>query len=181
MTMNAQLAMLRLLPLLTLPLVAVQCGGSADGVTCNKFQIQQARTGDTLTVSLDTDLPDFTDVMVSVSRSYFKRNDPKEYPLDYLGEKSTVGKWRQPKQIRVSHDVFNERLQERQKITARAGIGGEFDHGASEVVVNFTVPINQTNEAVFGPANRNLRGAATTTSGNWRLVRAEARVRYPLD
>ena len=96
------------LTLLVLTVVATAACGSSEqrrtdaqnatgNVVCNRFEALAKRTGDTLTLSLDTDLPDFTDVMVSVSRAYYKRGSSVEYPLDYFQEKSSVGKWREPR------------------------------------------------------------------------------------
>jgi hypothetical protein len=76
------------------------------GVKSDKFAIVHSLRGDTLTVSLDTDLPDFTDVMVCVSRSYFEKNSTDELARTYFAEQSTVGRWRQPRQVKVSHDTF---------------------------------------------------------------------------
>ena len=149
-------------------------------IKSDKFAIVQSLQGDTLTVSVDTDLPDFTDVMVSVSRSYFEKNSADEFARNYFEEKSTVGRWRQPREVKVSHDIFKASLQEQQRKTAQAGIGGQLDRIEPDVVIGFTVPMFQSN-AAFGNRNSNLTGAATTTSGNGRIVRAEVSVRYPLD
>jgi len=149
-------------------------------IKSDEFAIVHSLQGDTLTVSVDTDLPDFTDVMVSVSRSYFEKNSTDEFSRNYFEEKGTVGRWRQPRQVKVSHDTFKASLQEQQRKTAQAGIGGQLDRIESDVVIGFTVPMFQSN-AAFGNRNSNLTGAATTTSGNGRIVRAEVSVRYPLD
>lgn len=148
-------------------------------VTCNRFRVVKALRGDSLTLSLDTDLPDFTVVMATVSRSYFEKGSAEEYPLDYLSERSTVGEWRKPRQISVTHDKFKTDLAERQRSTALAGIGGDVARVESDVVVGFTVPINQPNPA-FGPGNSRLTGAAITREGSWRLVKSHVRVPYPL-
>ncbi len=42
-------------------------------IVCNKFNLVTKVTGSTLELSVDTDLPDNTVVMVSVSRSYLER------------------------------------------------------------------------------------------------------------
>lgn len=149
-------------------------------IKSDTFAIVHDLRGDTLTVSLDTDLPDFTDLMVSISRSYFEKNSTDEFARTYFEEKSTVGRWRQPRQVKVSHDTFKASLQEQQRKTAQAGIGGQLDRIEPDVVIGFTVPMFQSN-AAFGSRNGNLAGKATTASGNGRIVRAEVKVRYPLD
>jgi hypothetical protein len=158
------------------PLPAVNMGS----IKSDRFVIVQSLRGDTLTVSLDTDLPDFTEVMVSVSRSYFEKNSTDELARTYFEEKSTVGGWRQPRQIKISHDTFKTKLQEQQRKTAEVGIGGELERIEADVVIHFTVPMFQSN-AAFGNRNSNLTGSAMTTSGNGRIVTSEVSVRYPLD
>lgn len=149
-------------------------------IKSDKFAIVHSLQGDTLTVSVDTDLPDFTDVMVSVSRSYFEKNSNDEFARNYFEEKSTVGRWRQPRAIKVSHDSFKASLHEQQRKTSQAGIGGQLDRIEPDIVIGFTVPMFQSN-AAFGNRNSNLTGAATTASGNGRIVRAKLSVPYPLD
>jgi hypothetical protein len=154
------------LTLLVLTVVATAACGSSEqrptdaqsatgNVVCNRFEAVAKRTGDTLTLSLDTDLPDFQ-------------------------EKSSVGKWREPRSIVVADNVFNAALQERMKITALAGTGGELDRIASEIEIDMTVPVNQSNLAAFGENNQKLRGTAVGTQGSFRLVRAEVRLPYPM-
>jgi len=92
-------------------------------LVCNKFAIKHSIAATNLTVSLDTDLPDSTEIMVDVSRSYFEKGNPEEYPLSYVEEKSTVGAWRSAHQIDVSDPAWKLKLQERQKTTAAAGLG----------------------------------------------------------
>jgi hypothetical protein len=149
-------------------------------ITCDRFAIVQSLSGTTLTVSLDTDLPDYTQVMASVSRSYREKGNPDEdYPLNYFEEKGTVGLWRKPRQIPVPDEVFKKALQERQRTTALAGIGFELGAVSPQIETSFTVPIFQANP-VFGQNNKNLSGKAVTIKGTMRNVRAETRVSLPL-
>ena len=149
---------------------------SAGQVKSDVFKIVHSRNADTLTVSLDTDLPESTSVGVRVSRSYFEKNSTDEYARDYFEETSTVGRWRQPREITVSHDTFKASLQEKQRKEAQVGLAGEVERIDDEVVVSFIVPTNQ-----FGQGNINLTGSAVTLQGTWHMVTAEARVPYPLD
>lgn len=148
-------------------------------IVCDKFTIVHSLKGDTLSVSVDTDLPDFTEVMVSVSRSFFDKKDPEEYVRNYFEEKSTVGQWRQARTIRVSHDAYRKNLEEHKRKTDELGIGGELDRIAPEIDVRFTVHLFQPNPA-FGKRNANLTGKATTLTGSDRIVRSESKVSYPL-
>jgi len=130
-------------------------------------------------VSLDTDLPDFTEVMFGVRRSYYEKNDSEEYIRTYFEEKSTVGEWRKPRNIQVPHSKFNDSLREVLAVSKRAGVGGDLDRIDDDIVTSFTVPVIQSNPA-FGEHNVNLSGKATSSTGKSRLVRASARQRYPI-
>jgi hypothetical protein len=63
---------------------------------------------------------------------------------------------------------------------AQAGIVDEVDGISDEVVINMTVPVNQSNAAMFGENNSKLRGTAVSTSGRLRLVKSEVRLAYPM-
>ena len=60
-------------------------------VVANQFDIGYQLVGSTLTFWLETDLPDDTNVMVSVSRSYTEVGSAETYSVDYFGEKSKIG------------------------------------------------------------------------------------------
>ena len=73
-------------------------------------------------MSLDTDLPDNTIVMVSVSRSYWEAGSPDEYSVDYFSEKRMVGAWRSRREIRVDDTSWNSALRAKQKEMAKLGL-----------------------------------------------------------
>ena len=73
---------------------AVATTAAVAGVVCNTFEMKYKVSGKTLELSLDTDLPDNSVLMVSVSRSYREAGTSTRYSHDYFSERSTVGKWR---------------------------------------------------------------------------------------
>jgi hypothetical protein len=160
------------------------CGDSG-GVTapakvvCDRFKILHQVSGSVLKLSLDTDLPDFTQVMVSVSRSYLKTGSTDEYPVNYFEEKGTVGTWRTPREIRLDNAAWRASLRERQQVAARAGIAFDVQNIETNIEVSATVPVHQLHP-VFGVGNRNLEGKAVSKSGSWNLVNAAARLVFPL-
>jgi len=165
------------LPVLLLLTLGVRVGAAQ--VRCDRFEIIHSLTGHTLTVKLDTDLPDDTIVMVGVSRSYFEKGDTNAYPLDYFQERATVGAWRQAHRIDISHGVWQAAYQKRSQEVAAAGIGGVLARIDSAVEIRMTVPIRQPSTK-FGTQNAKLSGKAVTTEGTWHLVRKTVRVPYPL-
>jgi hypothetical protein len=163
-----------LLLVLTAALPAVASGQT---VTCDRFEPNATLHGSELTVFLDTDLPDWTQIMVSVSRSYWAGVPLQEYPIAYVETKSTVGEWRKPHALRVDHGAWRRRLDEQTRRVGAAGIAVKVAKIDNDVTVSFTVPINQADPR-FGPANRNLIGKKVAATG-LRVVRAERKVRHP--
>lgn len=143
-------------------------------ITCDCFDPKVALQANQLTGSLDTDLPDFTQVMVSISRSYWAGAPVEEYPLDYLESRATVGEWRKPRVVNVDHSVWSRKLDERLQMLAVAGEPVKVGKVDTDLTISFTVPINQA-DSRFGPGNRNLVGKQVAPSG-LRVVRSE----YPL-
>ena len=81
-------------------------------ITCNRFKIKAAREGSQLLVSLDTDLPDATQVMVSIARSYWADTPEQEYPIEYFEKKSTVREWRKGKPVAIDATKWSQEFQE---------------------------------------------------------------------
>jgi hypothetical protein len=73
-------------------------------VVCNQFDLLTNLRGNVLYLAVQTDLPDNTVLMVSVSRSYLEKGNSATCSCDYLSEKSTVGKWKS------KHTVFMKRI-----------------------------------------------------------------------
>ena len=149
-------------------------------VVCNKFDIVANLQGTTLDIRLDTDLPDFTEIMVSVSRSYREKgNTESRYPISYFSEKSTVRKWRKSHPVSVADQVFRDALQKQMDRMAALGVPFEVADIEDTIDVSITVPLYQANPA-FGPENINLEGQMVAKEGS-RVVRRQAQFRKPLD
>ena len=150
------------------------------GIRCDRFEIIGSLTEDTLKLRLDTDLPDFTNLMVSVERSYFRKRNPNEaYVVLYFQSKSTVGEWRGPHTVSVPDSAFQRKLQ--QIIDDMAKIGDPFDVARIEdsITGSFTVPVNQGNPA-FGKRNANLRGKMVSKEYGLTVVNGEKKFRKPV-
>jgi len=135
------------------------------GVRCDKFDVTAALQGDSLRVRLDTDLPEFTELMVSVSRCYFQKGDKdSKYARDYFSEKSTVSKWRTSRSLSVADHIFDKALQKQLDMMASLGMPFEVARIEDTLEVSFVVPVNQENPA-FGKMNVNLRGTMVAKKG----------------
>lgn len=164
--------------LFVLCIIMVGWTTAALGVVCNKFKIVTNVTGSMLELSVDTDLPDNTDVMVSVSRYYFEKGNKEEQSVEYFSEKGKIGKWRSKQKISLDADMWKSALKEKQKELARIGLGFDVSSISDKITIQMIVPINQA-DPVFGKQNSNLAGKAVKTSG-LRIVEDEVKIKYPL-
>lgn len=147
-------------------------------VVCDKFSLITEATDTALVLSVDTDLPDDTVVMVGISRSYWETGSPAEYSVDYFAEKSTIGKWRLAHEIPITDDEWNSALADKQKEMSRLGLGFDVASISDKVTVSMVVPINQTDPR-FGKDNANLIGEAVRKTG-LRVVEDEVELIRPL-
>lgn len=148
-------------------------------VICNEFNLLAKLKGSTLDLSVDTDLPDNTVVMVSVSRSYLKKDDNNSYPVDYFSEKGTIKAWRSVHQISIDNEKWISSLKTRHKKMSRLGAPFDVASISNKVSVRMVVPINQKDPR-FGEKNSKLTGKAVRTTG-LRIVEEEIELHYPLD
>jgi len=147
-------------------------------ITCNMFDVNWNIKGNTLTFSLSTDLPDDTDIMVSVSRGYLEKGDSYEYAINYFSEKSTVNKYHSNHSVTIDDDVWEAELKAFQDKMAGVGFGFEVAKVSEEIGINFLVPINQSNP-LYGDKNINLDGNVVSTSG-LRTISKELKIKKPL-
>jgi hypothetical protein len=148
-------------------------------ITCEKFEAVQSIEGEILKLSLDTDLPDYTNIMVSVSRSYKEKGDTEStYSIDYFQEKSNVKKWRSQQEISISDKVFRHNLQEKMNEMSQLGMPFQTSTINKQIEVSFVVPINQSNP-IFGNRNENLQSALVSPSG-LRTISKEEMINKPL-
>jgi len=150
-------------------------------IVCDKFELVTKVTGSTLGLSVDTDLPDDTVVMVSVSRSYLHEGNSATYSEDYLSERSTIGKWKSEHGISIADEVWKTALRARQELVSRLGPAFDVASINDKITASMVVPINQP-DAKFGDRNRNLTGEAVTVlEEGLRVVRDEIEIDYPLN
>lgn len=149
-------------------------------IVCDKFELVTKVAGSTLDLSVDTDLPDNTVVMVSVSRSYLRKGNSVAYSENYFSERSTIGKWKSGHRISIADEVWITAVRARQELVSRFGPSFDVASVSENVKVSMVVPINQPDYR-FGDRNRNLIGKAVTVlEGGLRVVSDEEEIEYPL-
>lgn len=148
-------------------------------VTCDVFDIQYKFADKNLSVSLDTDLPDETVLIMSVSRSYWEKGSSDEYSIDYFSEESTVKEWRNNHDILLDNSKWKADLESKQKELASIDLGFDVGKISESVDVRVVVPMNQPSSK-FGDKNSKLTGKKVNTSG-FRIVEDEVTIHYPLE
>lgn len=156
--------------------VLTSCDG---GVVADRFEMKQRLDGKTLYLALDTDLPDFPDVFVTVGRDYTQKGRRVGYAIEYFQEASTVGKWRAERAIPLDNAAWKKKLQEDQERMKQQLTPFTVDKISEEITISFTVPAKQSDKRM-GDQNSKLKGKAVTKA-SIPIVHKEVKVRYPLD
>lgn len=190
-------------------LCIIGCSDSNDGpssspaekIVCDKFNLRATLDGQLLKLSVDTDLPDDTKLMVWVYRILNIAYDQEEFSLHYLNESGTVGQWRGGKTVVLDNyklllqledlkarwhiiesanqdfmsDYSNSRIPPEWKGELKKTY--EVDKISDTIEVSIVVPI-QSNQR-FGYKNENLVGKALSTK-DLRIVEDEVQVHCPL-
>ena len=165
------------LKIVTVPIVELEIAKVP--IVCNEFKLVSKVTGSTLELFVVTDLPDDTVVMVSVSRSYWEKGSPDEYSVDYLSEKSTIGKWKLKQNISIAGKKWENALKAKQEAMSGIGFGFDVANISDKIEVRMVVPINQSNP-IFGKQNSNLTGRAVSLTGMHVIIEDEIEMNYPL-
>lgn len=152
-------------------------------VRCDKFELVaqfegiQSVDGRRAIVSLTTDLPDTTDVSVTISRSYLNSADGEQYTDDYFVENSKVGDWRTPRMIELDHLTWTAALEKSRANFRRFGEILVVSRIDDFIEVSFVVPLRRSDPR-FGAGNRNLAGAAV--DAGLRTIRKTVKLDWPL-
>jgi hypothetical protein len=141
-------------------------------VICNKFDLNSDINNNIVKFWLSTDLPDDTNVMTSVCRLYWKKNDKETYILCYYQSKSTVNELKNPVVVEINDSVFKKKLEEKQQFLAKIGEPFEVSKISDEVKIGLTVPINQKNTN-FGLRNANLEGSKVINDKGLNIIKIE--------
>ena len=153
---------------------------ASESLVCDRFELITAISGETMQLSLETDLPDDTIIMVSVDRSYWEEGNTEEYSRPYFEQKSTVGEWRRVHAIDIGSERWKKNLKDFQAEMARSSLGFEVGKISNDIEARIVVPmIGQTNPR-FGDRNKHLEGTAVTERYGGRLVEGASRIARPL-
>ena len=141
-------------------------------VFCNSFNINTILKGKELEFWLNTDLPDNTLVMVSVSRRYWIKGSLGTYSGSYYGKSIFVYELRKPVTVILDDKQWRRQVEEKHKQIDPSGEPLQVSKISDEVELKLVVPINQDNSA-FGPRNVNLEGTMVTAEQGFKIIRKE--------
>ena len=148
-------------------------------IVCDTFNIIHSIDGNILTYNLETDLPDTTNVMVSISRIYLKKDDEERYSNSYHSEKTTVSGLKKSTIIKIDEDQWFLNLKKKQLLLAKMSEPFEVGWIDNSVELSMVVPINQPNPS-FGERNKFLYGKAVEINPTMKIVRKSARLNLPI-
>ena len=160
-------------------------GADRNGVVSDRFELLWDSHGTDLLLAIDTDLPDATEVIVSVDRRYFEVGSDVAYGRDYFSEKAHISKWRTPRPVPIDHVAWKSDLLAHQTKMAKlsADLAFEIARIDDHIGVRAVVHVNQPDPRFGGRGNPNLFGAVvsqTAGSNNWNIIEAEKHVPMPL-
>lgn len=110
--------------------------------TYEQFQVDYSLNGNSLDISILTDLPDNIQISLSVSRSYWEKGNSPEYSVDYIYEKSTVRQWKSNRKISLDNQKWTSDLATKQKEMAASGLGFDIDKISDTIKVYAVVPFS---------------------------------------
>ena len=115
------------------------------GVVANMFDLNWELVGSDLMLSIDTDLPGETEVIVSLRRSYYEVGNSESYARDYFEERSLISRWREPRQIAIDDEAWKADLKAHQDEMARisSDLAFEIETISNEIEIRAVVHTNQ--------------------------------------
>ncbi len=158
---------------------------TSDSIHCEQFEISAAfEVADSqqikrIRVSIETDLPDTTDVFVNIDRSFLNANDRDEYSIEYVSENSKVSEWRSGRIVELDQTTWEAKLEQEYTTFHQMGEKLSVTRLDSAVTIAFVVPVAQSDKR-FGLQNCNLIGSKVQDSNGLRVVHGETKLHWPV-
>lgn len=152
------------------------------GVRTDRFEMVWELDGSDLLLSIDTDLPDEGELVVSVGRIYYEKGNSEAYVRHYFQESGSVARWRSPGRISLDAEAWKADLRAHQDEMAKLGqdFAFEIDRIEPNVNVRAVLHANQDAPQFGGRGNPHLSGASVAAQGVGNIVEAEIDVPFPL-
>lgn len=163
--------------LLVLAITGFSCATTAGKVICNRFDLITKVALRSIVFHLETDLPEDTTIMVTVSRNYWSKNN-ETLVIAYFEERTSVGDLHKPMVVGIDDSEWTGKLERKQKFLASLGETLQVSRISDQVVVSLTVPVSQKN-AAFGYRNENLESPLASIAGRLRIIETEKSFHMP--
>ena len=170
----------------TLNIAAAQASSEAgrNGLVSDRFELRWEFHETYLMLAIDSDLPDSTDLVVSVDRGYVQVGRREAYSRGYFSERAKLSEWRSPRRLPLDDVAWKADLLAHQAAMARFPADIAFQIGPIEdhISVRAVVHINQSDPRFGGRGNPSLSGLAVSTlagSNNRKIVEAEQIIPAP--
>ena len=141
--------------ILIIVLILTSCSKTS---TSNNFDINAKVTDDILCLSIDSDLPDLTNIIITVSRSYKIKGDSTDYTLNYKLDdynnntfrESYLSVWRNVNQISLNNLDWVSKLNSKQDYM---DYYDSLDSINDSIIVKIDIPVSQTNTKIIKTNN----------------------------
>ena len=155
-----------------------------NGLVADRFELQWEFHGSYLMLAIDSDLPDSTDLLLTVNRGYVQVGRSEAYSRDYFSERAKLSEWRTPRRITIDDVAWKADLLAHQAYMARFPSDMAFRIGPIEdqIGVHAVVHINQSDPRFGGRGSPNLTGLAVSSlvgNSNRNIVEAKQLISAP--
>jgi hypothetical protein len=147
-------------------------------IVADTFEVRHDLRDGRLTLFLDTDLGDNTEVFVSIARIFRIRGDSADFIIEYFNEAGPVGMWRSGKTIDLTSTDFWAELEKLQRAMTLQGEPFVTAYVSDELKIDFNVYPSQ--QAPFDRGNANLTGKSVSISRGNHVIERDLIVRYPV-
>jgi hypothetical protein len=144
-------------------------------IISDTFKLRANLVGDKVSVAVRTDLPDSTEIKITINRSYNIKDDSKEKTLRYFSKNTTVGEWKSSHYLPLNNEKWKKNLQKRQKKLLKTGKANKVGSVKYSVKISAMVSPDQ-----FGKHNANLTGKAVNGS-KIHSINDQTNIYYPID
>ncbi len=143
-----------------------------------QFKLDVSKINNKISFKLITDLPDDTQVSISISRSY-DDHDGKKYSFDYFQETSSLLKWRGYHSVEISDSDWQQQLKKRKELFRKLGEPIYVKSIDNNLLIKASITYKQPNPK-FGYKNRNLDGEEVKKETSGNLISSEKVIFSPL-
>lgn len=120
-------------------------------IVCNEFSLVSEVVNSNIKFSLHTDLPNSSEVMISLFRTYRISGDSRDLVVKYFDGVKKVSEWKEPFIVEISDEVWMSNYKLEQERLAKYGVN-DSAISISNIVELRAIFINKNNDVLSGDA-----------------------------